>query len=350
MIRWPFLLLLGAGLILQISIGAPLVLAQEPIQGPELVIETVPPIPGYKFELGSTEFKTDDAGIARISPESVSVTQSLRAVESSVPVLRKRAIFSRWCCGIGDVDRYQLSLQGESRVMRKLLAGEGVHVIAGFSVEYLVNLEFVDLTGRPVDPERISSVALTSSIGEKLTIAPHDNVWLLGTRVQQASGTFFVKDVRYSIQEVLVDGANVVNRSQQRFLPSEGTSWQIELLFYSASFTVRDALFRFPIGSSISLEFPDGHKEQASLSDNASVRFPSLARGEYQITVHGQGISFQRPVRLSRDQQIELVFISYLDIVVVGVVALAAIASLVLLGRPGLRRTIFSLVRRPSKG
>ena len=105
-------------------------------------------------------------------------------------------------------------------------------------------------------------------------------------------------------------------------------------------------MFRFPIGKGIELTYADGHVEEFLFDENAEVVVPSLARGSYSARIIGAGGSAPpTPVHLSRDQNVELLMLSYLDIsLIVGIPLLIALAFF-FLGRP----YWLKIIRHPSK-
>jgi hypothetical protein len=139
----------------------------------------------------------------------------------------------------------------------------------------------------------------------------------------------------------------VINRSEQRFHIRPDDTWPIQVLLYSVRFTARDAMFHFPIGKGIELTYPDGHKENFIFdSDNKQIVIPSLARGSYSARIIGVGGSSPpTPIYLSRDQDTELLMLSYLDIALIIGVPLAIALAFFFLGRPYWLR----VVRHPSK-
>ena len=135
---------------------------------------------------------------------------------------------------------------------------------------------------------------------------------------------------------MLVDGSNVVNQSQQRFYVEANDVWPIQLLLYTAQFQARDALFKFPIGSGLHIEQP-GDEVEMPFGPNAALSIRSLVRGIYRVNVYGApGISPISPIALSRDQDVQLLVISYLDIAIGAVLAAALGFGLVFIGRPKL--------------
>jgi hypothetical protein len=183
--------------------------------------------------------------------------------------------------------------------------------------------------------------------------------WLLASSVARRTNGLEATQILYSVDSVMIDGSNVVNQAQQRFYAEPDDTWEIQLLLYSMNVSGRDALFGFPIGSGLRLEYPDGRVEAKPFTAKAGVTIDSLVRGIYRVSVTGApGLAPISPVALSRDQDVRLLVISYLDLaVVLGLAAILGI-GLVLVGRPRLLPAIYhqlgavrniSLVRvRPS--
>jgi hypothetical protein len=217
----------------------------------------------------------------------------------------------------------------------------------GFTVSYRVNQEFFDTKGEPVDPSRIDSLTVRG-VGNTFTFDKAGPIWLPANRLTRRVGERLEsEEILYYFREIIVDGANVVNKSEQRFRIRPDDVWPVQVLLYSARFSARDAMFRFPIGKGIELTLPDGHVEEFLFnSENAEVVVPGLARGSYSARITGAGGSAPpTPVHLSRDQSIELLMLSYLDIaLIIGIPLLIALAFF-FIGRPSWLRVI----RHPSK-
>ncbi|KPV50155.1 hypothetical protein SE17_28610, partial [Kouleothrix aurantiaca] len=184
---------------------------------------------------------------------------------------------------------------------------------AGFDVSYLVAHDFVDPLGRSVDPARIAAFHFTSSYGtnyETTDLAPR---WLRGIHVVRGQQGLAASSVAYAVESVLIDGANVVNESQQRFATGPGERWRIQLQLYSARFVARDALFGTPAGTALSLTFPDGQVETRTLGADATETFEGLARGQYSVKLDAPGMAGITPAAISHDQEVRLLVLSYLD-------------------------------------
>lgn len=304
-----------------------------------LEIQTVPPLSGVRFSLVSDPaidsaaqtFISDEDGLALVGIDKLGpYVVEVHSWQSPDPAVR--AVFSRW------VSAFTPSIQVN-------ISSANTRLDAGFDVSRIVDLSFVDLEGEVIAPERVESVTLKSSLGGSQTFDDVGTHWLQSGRAVRRSYGLDETQAIYSIESVMVRGSNLVNRSQQQFTLNEVRDWQIELILYSVNISVRDALFRFPLGSAILLEFPDGRTERLPLESGGDLTLDSLPRGEYVVSVEGPGISFSKTVALSRNQDVRLEFISYLDIAVVSVSASALALGLLFIGRPQLLATLRDRLR-----
>lgn len=275
-----------------------------------LTIYTMPAATGLPFMLNGKLFVSDAKGIAQtVVPPTFDETKDLpNALPLRVaPGIEER--FARWRTHNGDI-------------------------YATYEMYYDISLKFVDLAGNRIDPSRVTKVTFKSAIGALISVLPDQPFTVLGQRVVALTGEFQAKDITYAAQDVVVDGSSVVHVAQQRFTPSAERAWTLTLLFYAAQFSVHDALFGFPIDATVAVTYPDGHEVDMKTS-KGQLSMVALARGDYHVAARGWGIAFSRPVSLSRDQQVDLKFISYLDVGVVVALVLVVALGLVALGRTG---------------
>jgi hypothetical protein len=211
----------------------------------------------------------------------------------------------------------------------------------GFNLDYLITPRFIHSQTEVVDPGRISALTLMSSTGRQETIDRIAPFWLQGSRVVRGAEGLETREIGYHVDSVIVDGANVVNQSQQRFRPSESQDWTVAVLFHSIRFIARDALFGFPTGSAIRLTYPDGKSQSFALEADGQVFIDALPRGQYRVQLEGAGLSSARPLVLSRSQDAPVLLISYLDVGVIFGCLMSIAVVLLLLGRGAdLRRLI----------
>jgi hypothetical protein len=110
----------------------------------------------------------------------------------------------------------------------------------------------------------------------------------------------------------------------------------------------RDALFGFPVGESVKLRYPSGRTASHDLKDG-TVTLQSLPRGTYDLKVKASGVSFTRPVSVSRKQEVELKVISWLDMLLAFGAIVALAIGLAIVRRPHLAQKL-RLRRRATVG
>jgi hypothetical protein len=196
---------------------------------------------------------------------------------------------------------------------------------------YRINPRFFGPSGPVAD--RISEFRMHSSIGLRQVRRDLGGFWLQGTRIVPFSQGLRKKAISYAVDSVTVDGTNVVNRSQQHFVPSQSRRLDVRLLFNVAKFSARDAIFHFPVGSGVRLQYPNGRTREVRFGGKSIVVVPGLPRGQYHVKVIGGGWSPFRPVAVSRNQDVTLAVITYLDIGVVTFILLALCAGVFLYRR-----------------
>lgn len=305
------------------------------IEPARAAIYTVPPVPGLKFTLNGQIYETDENGIANleVNTSGVFTLEVLPINEETLPS-NIRMEFARWNDNV-------------FTPKRQVYFPRARRLEVGFTVNYQVDQEFFDTTGEQVDPGRIDSITVRG-VGNTFTFDKAGPIWLPANRLTRRIGERLEsEEILYYFREILVDGANVVNKSEQRFRIRPDDVWPVQVLLYSARFSGRDAMFRFPIGKGIELTYPDGHSEEFLFdSENAEVVVSGLARGSYSARIIGAGGSAPpTPVHLSRDQTIELLMLSYLDIALIIGIPLVIALVFFFIGRPYWAR----ILRHPSK-
>lgn len=289
----------------------------------ELAVVTVPPLPGMVFELDDTRFIAGEDGVARIAV-ALAGDHELGVIEDEYRNPNQLVVFSRWNT---EVFGPRIPIRVPYR-----------HAIqAGFDVSYRASQTFVDPEGGVVDPARVTSMTLRSSLGTVLTYSDWRARWYKASRTVRRPTGLQQVPVRYTLDSVIVDGANVVNHGQERFDITPDAMWEIELLLFSAHLLPNDALFGFPIGDAVTVTYPDGRQVRIKAEANGELWARWLARGQYRVTVaNAPGWAPVMPVALSRDQDVELRVISYLDMAAVLFAAAGLAFGLLHLGRPHL--------------
>ncbi len=292
-------------------------------------LHTSPVLEGVRVMVQSKVYTTGKDGIVLI-PEDAPGTYQVQILpyESTNPDVQ--ADFFAWADGTS-TPFHDVNVPGSGPIEM------------GFNLSYQVRQVFVDLQGRPVDPKRISSMTFKRSDGVIYDFNNGDPRWLASNYLVRRLDGLDQSPFLYSLLSVIVNGTNVVSEQQQRFTAAPNDTWSIQLLLFSANLKAHDMMFGFPLGSSVRLVYPDGMKEDISLNGKGEGQVFSLPRGAYKVSVNTNlGIAPASSLTMSRDQEVDLKVISYLDILAVLMVGFVLGPGLLLIGQPKLREFVLS--------
>ncbi len=167
-------------------------------------------------------------------------------------------------------------------------------------------------------------------------------MWWTAASAVRFSTSLTASPTTYRALSVTIHGAEVVNRGQQAWTPTQNGVWTIQLLLYSMTVQTRDALFGTPVSGQLKLTYPDGVAVQERVDSAGRITFENLPRGQYQLALSSVAYSPPTPVALSKVQDSTLRVITYLDVaLVLGIILLvgtAAIARWVVVSRRIRRR------------
>jgi hypothetical protein len=291
-------------------------------------IQTVPALAGITFQMDGRQFTSGSDGSVTIRIDQAGQYQ-LDVLLDKFHDPSQQVEFGRWAS-----DSYQPS--------REVNVPAENFIQVGLNVFHKVTFKFVDLDGYPVDPARISSISIRSVQGDVFDLKPGDTPWVPASRTARRSSGLDVTELLYSVNSVSIDGSNVVNTAQQRFLAQADDTWTITLLLYSLKISARDGLFASPIGKSVDLIFPNGQIKNYPLNPSGNIEIHTLARGIYHISLVGvKGLGTTTPVALSRNQVVKLNIVTQLDIGITVAAGLGFAIGLVLYGRPQLINSLF---------
>jgi len=298
----------------------------------QVVIQVTPSIPDVGFMMDGRKFYSDEEGIAKISISESGVYR-LFVLDQEYSHPNQRIELGRWTEEI-----YQ-PYQDISVPTNKTIQ-------VGINVYQIFSMDFVDLNGIKVDPSRVSEFTIRSLQGDVFVLKDGEPRWFPASRTARRLTGLEETKLYYSVINVMVDGSNVVNQSQQRFYTSAGGNLTIELILYSLQVNAIDGLFGWPVGKSLLLEYPDGRIEEYPLNEKGGVDIESLARGTYFLRIAGvKGIDNRIPVALSRNQTVNMKVITYFDIAVFGFLGLLFVLGLLLFGRPWLLKASIRVVK-----
>ncbi|MBE0686641.1 MAG: hypothetical protein IH585_11650 [Anaerolineaceae bacterium] len=298
----------------------------------EVIVQVTPPIPNVGFMMDQRKFYTNEEGIATISLNETGVYR-LFVLDDEYDQPNQRIELGRWTEEI--YEPYQDISVPTNKVIQ-----------VGLNVFQIFSLDFVDLSGHKVDPSRVSEFTIRSLQGDMFVLKNGEPRWFPASRTARRLTGLEETKLYYSVINVIVDGSNVVNQSQQRFYTSAGGNLTIELILYSLTVNAKDGLFGWTVGDSLLLEYPDGKTEEFPLDEKGSVTINSLARGTYYLNISGvKGLDNKIPVALSRDQDVNMKLITYLDITVFGIFGLLLVLGLLLYGRPWIWRSLVQTIK-----
>jgi hypothetical protein len=287
-------------------------------------IQTVPPLPGLRFTLGTSSALTGPDGVAALPvPQagSYELTADLNPTTSADP--SAKASFVRW------VD----NVFTQNRTID--VTGPATYYI-GLTVAYRANVKYVDLNNQPVDPALISQAEFSTGTGTNDVVLNSQtklsDVWWTAATTIRAGQELLPSPVTYRVLSVKMHGADVVNRGQQSWTPTENGTWTVQVLLYGLTVQTQDALLGGAVSGQIKLTYPNGDIATKSVGQDGSVAFENLPRGIYKLSL-GSSLTPPTQVALSRPQSATLRVISYLDVGLVLGFGLALVVMLVVIGR-----------------
>lgn len=303
-------------------------------------IRTVPPLPNLRFTLGTETALTGPDGVAALpvpKTGAYQLTSDLNPDTSATATVK--ASFVRWLDNVYTANR-TIDVVGPATF------------VMGVRVAYRASVQYVGLDNQPVDPTLVNQarfstgtgtddIVLNSQVGAK-------DVWWTAASAVRFGTQLTASNTQYRALSVNIHGAEVVNRGQQAWTPTENGVWTIQVLLYSMTVQTRDAIFGTPVSGQLKLIYPDGLAVEQRVDSSGKVTFENLPRGQYQLALGAVAYSPPAPVALSKIQESTLRVITYMDVaLVVGTLILImtlAIARWVILSRR-MRRKAVSRVR-----
>jgi hypothetical protein len=277
--------------------------ADRPLTRVSLV--TVPVVPDAEIDIEGTTVVTDGAGRAKTRVCKLSSARDITGPEDPIVLPGNR----------------------RARFDRVFVRDSGTLVQVAFGMETEVSFAFSGLPTR-----RIESFTVRSSTD----LLP---VWLPSSRVLRGPDGLEERRIYYSVDNVLVAGSSVVNRSQVKFYPADRNVVRVPLLAYDVRVEVVDRLFRWPVGSAVKLTGTDAPDVEQPLV-NGVASFTEVPRGSYSVVAEAPGLRIDRSLILSRDQLVVMPVLTYVDLLVLIGLPLLIAVGLVLAPRPALRRRI----------
>ena len=287
-------------------------------------IVTVPAMPGLRFTLGDAAAVTGPDGVAALPVPvfgSYQLTADLNPTGGDPSI---KASFVRWLDDVFTANR------------TITVTGAATYTI-GLRVAYRASIKFVDLNNQPVDPTLIEQAQFSNGTGIDDVVLNQQtgaqDVWWTASSTIRASGQLIPSPATYRALSVMIHGAEVINRGQQSWTPTQNGTWTIQVLLYGMTVQTRDALFGSPVSGKLLLTYPDGFVTTQPVGSDGTVTFSDLPRGQYQLKLETSALSPPTPVALSKPQSATLRVITYRDIGLVVGGLLAVTFLLALIGR-----------------
>jgi hypothetical protein len=202
-----------------------------------------------------------------------------------------------------------------------------------------VTVQFADSQGQSVPLGNVTRLTIDSSLGERFTFSPaHPPQALAANRIVRVPAGLVPLPIRYSVRDVIIDGANVVYGGSQNFYVHKSRTWKVEILLFPLQVKVQDALFGFSIGSAVRLTLPNGSSRLVRLGPGHSVTLAGLPRATYQLVAEGPGFGLASPSTLSKPQVARILLLSWVDIIAVLAFVVLFLVGLPILGGRIVRR------------
>jgi hypothetical protein len=286
-------------------------------------IQTVPPLPNLRFTLGSETAFTGPDGVAALPvPKAGSYPLTADLNPDTSPTATVKASFVRWLDNVYTANR-TIDVTGPATY------------VMGLRVAYRASIQYIDLNNNPVDQTLVDQAQFSTGTGANDIVlnsqtGAKDVWWTAATAVRYGS-QLQVSEVTYRALSVQIHGAQVVNRGQQAWTPTENGAWVIQLLLYSMTVQTRDAMFGTPVPGELTLTYPDGAEVSQHLDSDGRITFSNLPRGQYHLALSPVAFSPPAPVALSRIQESTLRVVTYQDVGTI--VGLLLVVGALVIGR-----------------
>ena len=308
-----------------------------------ITIRTEPALAGVRFSFDGTTLVTGPRGMATVTERHNFSLHTLRLLTTRVSKPGRRYIFARWA---GQRDPNQAFVP----MVHGLPMRADYTVTAGFSARCPVTPHFTDQHGAALDPGRITQVSVRSDAGRTMRLSPSGTTWLPCVTAAYVDSAMRKKEVQYSVQSVMISGANIVHAGVERFWPGRTARPRVVGYFHDLTIASHDALFGAGTGTVALLTQPNHLVRRVPLGTGHSVTLSNLPQGEYRVDVKaGSAIISAQSLRLSRDQSVNLTAVSRADLATIGGVALFIVLGLPLLSGSRRRRLLGLLRRQPKE-
>jgi hypothetical protein len=304
-----------------------------------ITIRTVPALRGVRFAFDGRRLTTGRRGQVSQTERHNFSLHTLRLLRTRFATRNRRYSFVRWA-GQRDPN------QAFSPRVRGLPMRANYTVTASFAVQCPVLPFFTDQHGSALDPGRIALVSLRSDTGQPASLSPSGTTWLPCARTIYRGSTLSSRPVRYSVQSVMILGANVVHAGVERFWPDRTPDPTVVGYFHDLTIAAHDALFGSGTGTIALVTLPDNSLRRVPLGAGHAATLSNLPQGRYRVEVKaGSAIISAQSLRLSKDQTVNFTAVTMWDLATVGGAVLLIAAGLPLLSGSRRKRVLGLLAR-----
>src|SRR6266700_1354304 len=260
-----------------------------------LQITTVPAVPDARVTLDGVTRLTGVTGTLTIS--TFVGTHRIEARPPTSPPPASAVRFSRW-------------LDGITRPGRAITLHQGLNNMqVGFQLSHPI------------------------SVRQHYTFAPDQPPSRLpANRIVRDQFGLVALPNRYSVREVMFNGANVVYSGNQSFWVQPHRTWTVQLLLFPMRIEVRDALSGFAVGSAVRIRLAGGSGKTVKRGPGHAVTLRGMPRATYELVAKGPGIGLSSPATLTKPLVASLLLLSWVDFAAAGAFVVLFVIGLPLLG------------------
>jgi hypothetical protein len=283
----------------------------------DLTLQAIPAIPGVTFTLDGRAYVTDATGRAQTRIPAIGSHQVSVAPPADTDSTRYR--FGHWFGGPGT----------PSLALRVY---DDRAVTAAFSSSFRVPVSFIDDSGSPLDPRRLSDVSAVGPAGSTARLTPSEgSTWLTVPAPFSAAQAAPARSVRFALASARFDGVSVANRGDDRFTAAPGRPWAVKLRVYTLRVQVRKPLLGAPTREAV-VRGGSGVRRPAKVDTSGVAVLRQLPRGLYLVSPQGAEVGPAATVVVSRNEQVDVTLYTPAE-VGVGLLGLV-LCALLLLGLP----------------
>src|SRR5258706_148824 len=176
--------------------------------------------------------------------------------------------------------------------------------------------------GHGADSSAVGECALhvRSTQREMLDFPQDGTIWLTGSVPTYRSSSVVVNDGSYSLQSVVVNGANIVDSGRQRFTPVKAPTVAFTGQLHNLTVAANDAVYGDAVGTAAVVTYPDGTVRTVPFGSDHTATLSNLPRGTYKVSVGGAGgIVLEEQVGLSRDKVLTVGVLTVGDLTTIAV-------------------------------